>query len=278
MRMPLVAALLAGSVALAGCGEDDVSLDDRAETAYDGPLTPSGLELAHPRAGVAGNVVDCDTWGTGSAFEGGVYAEGATADDPEGAVRTAFSEGLWLSLPSDLARAAITDDRVLWVAEVEGRVKAAVVVHDGEGSAGAGGDGWYVESWARCDVVELPADFVEGLGHEVWTDVDGRLVPTTELEVHAGPEHCDWQDMTFLRLPGDRRRPTFLRDPEPELRGYVAEPYRAHTTLPADAVDTGYRRGEDRLWTAPGDARVYVGADPDDVELWPRLVESLGCA
>jgi hypothetical protein len=263
---------------LAACGEE-VSIGEAASSPYDGALyLPEGAGR-HPRAGAAGDVVDCDAWGTGGAFHGQVYSEGATADDPAAALRTAYSEGLWLSMPRDVAVAAESDDRVLYVVEVAGRPKAAVVVHEGEGSEGAGGDGWYLESWAVCDVVELPSDFVEDLGYEVWTDTDGRVVPTSRLEVFHGSEHCDWQDMTFLSLGRwDDKVPTFVRHPEPNLRRYVAEPYRSNVRLPADAVDSGFRRGADRLWLAPDRSRAYVGADADDVELWPRMAQRLGCA
>ena len=145
-------------------------------------------------------MVDCNAWGTGGAFHGDVYSEGATSDAPDDAVETAYSEGLGFSVPQDLTVAAESDSRVLYVAEVAALPKAAVIVHDGEGSEGAGGDGWYVESWAACDIVELPADFVEQLGYEVWTDSEGEVVPTRLLEVFRGAEHCDWQDMTFLSL------------------------------------------------------------------------------
>lgn len=70
-----------------------------------------------------------------------------------------------------------------------GSPKAALVVRDGPGSEGAGGDGWYVESWAVCDVVELP-DVARELGCEVWTDARGEPVPTRVLAVTRGPEHC----------------------------------------------------------------------------------------
>ncbi|UMG93142.1 hypothetical protein [Nocardioides sp. TF02-7] len=273
-----MSAALLPLVALAACGSER-SLGEAAATSYDGPLTLAEGEGRHPRAGAARDVVQCDAWGTGGAFHGDVYAEGATSDTPGGAVETAHSEGLW-SMPRDLAVAAESDDRVLYVAEVAGRAKAALVVHDGEGSDGAGGDGWYVESWAVCDVVELPTDFVEELGYEVWTDAAGRIVPTRRLEVFRGAEHCDWQDMTFLSLGRwDDQAPTFVRDPDPDpyLRRYLAEPYLPHTTLPPDAVDTGFRRGQARLWLAPDRSRAYVGTAPDDVEMWPRLVERLGC-
>ena len=49
------------------------------------------------------------------------------------------------------------DHRVLHVLEVEGVVKQAVIVHDGPTTEGAGGPGWYVKSWARCDYSGLPA-------------------------------------------------------------------------------------------------------------------------
>ncbi|HYF71968.1 MAG TPA: hypothetical protein VD864_04050 [Nocardioides sp.] len=280
MRSATIPSALAAVVLVLGatgaCGEESTS-GRPAASEYDGPLHLAEGEGRHPRAGAAGDVVECDTWGSGSAFREDVYSEGATADDPRAAVRTAYSEGLFFTMPPDLRVAAETEDRVLYVAEVAGRVKAALVVHDGEGTEGAGGDGWYAESWAVCDVVELPADFVAELGYEVWTDADGRVVPTTELSASRGPEHCDWQDMTFLTLGRWDEGPTFVRDPEPELREYFSEAYQPHTRLPADAVDSGFRRDGDRLWLARDRSRAYVGATPSDVELWPRMVQQLGC-
>lgn len=263
---------------LVACGTER-SLGEAAATSYDGPLYLAEGDGRHPRAGAAGDVVDCDAWGTGGAFRGDVYSEGATSDSPTAAVTTAHSEGLW-SMPRDLAVAAESDDRVLYVAEVAGRPKAALIVHDGQGTEGAGGDGWYPESWAVCDLVELPADFVAELGYEIWTDAGGQIVPTRRLTVFRGAEHCDWQDMTFLSLgTWDDQAPTFVRDPDPDpyLSEYLAEPYLPHTTLPADAVDSGVRRGQDRLWLAPDRARAYVGTAPGDVEMWPRMVKRLGC-
>lgn len=132
-----------------------------------------------------------------------------------------------------------------------------------------------------CDIVELPEDVAEEFGYEVWTDVDGRIVPTRQLEVVRGPEHCSWQDMTFLSLGRwGEQTPTFVRDPQPdpELREYLAEPYQPHISLPRDAVDSGFRHDGDRLWLAPDRSRAYVGTDPDDVEMWPCMVEQLACA
>ena len=265
---------------LFACGEE-TSLGKEATSSYDGALHLPEGEGRHPKAGAAGDVVDCNAWGDGGAFRGGVYSEGATSDTPAQAVETAFSERLFLSMPGRLAVAAKSDDRVLYVVEVAGVPKGALIVHDGQGSEGAGGDGWYAESWALCDIVELPAEIVEELGYEVWFDADGKAVPTRQLEVVRGPEHCSWQDMTFLSLgQWDEQVPTFVRDPKPDpaLRKYLAEPFLPSTTLPADAVDSGFRRGEDVLWLAPDRSRAYVGPTPDDVEMWPHMVEQLACA
>ena len=250
-----------------------------AATAYEGPLHLAEGEGAHPVAGAAGDVVDCDTFGAGSAFHGDVYDQGATADSPDQALDVAFDEGLFLSLPRDLAVAAVEDDRVLYVAEVDDEPRVAVIVHDGPGSEGAGGDGWHLESWAACDLVELPADFIAEQGYQVWLDEAGGPVPTRDLQVFHGAEHCGWQDMVFLTLGRwDDGAPLFVREPSAELKRYVDEPYVAHATLPAAARDTGYRRGVDHLWVARDTSRVYVGASPDDVEVWPRAHDRLGCA
>lgn len=168
---------------------------------------------------------------------------------------------------------------MLYVAEVGGRPKVAVVVVDGEGSEGAGGDGWHLESWAACDVVELPSGFVAQQGYQVWTDEDGAVVPTDRLEVFSGAGHCGWEEVTFLSLgTWDDDVPTYVRRLLPELQEYADEPFRAHVRLPRDAEDTGFRRGEDRLWLAPDLSRAYVGETRADVELWPRTTERLGCA
>ena len=108
----------------------------------------------------------------------------------------------------------------------------------------------------------------------MWHDAaTGEPVPTTEVEAWRGPEHCDWQSMVFLSLG----RETYVRNPAPDVEGFVAEQWRPHTELPADAVDTGYEREGERLWVSADRQRVFVGT-PDDVELWPRERSGIGCA
>ena len=63
-----------------------------AEQTYEGPLDLTREEAQHPGSGAAGNVVDCDTWGSGGFSDVDVYAEGATASGPEQALMVAASE------------------------------------------------------------------------------------------------------------------------------------------------------------------------------------------
>lgn len=78
--------------------------------------------------------------------------------------------------------------------------------------------------------------------------------------------------MTFLYVPDA----TYVRDPLPDLGKHVNGPYDGHATLPPDAVDTGFEHDGDHLWLSADDDRAFVGTR-DDVEVWPREVEPLGC-
>lgn len=257
-----------------GCGDDDaprLSLDlPSAEQQYDGPL-----HVDDGRYGAAGQVVECRHRPTAGGFESAeVYAGGATSDTVEQALETARSEGMFLELPDlELEVAKAEPDRVLLTYSAGGVVLAALVFRDGPATEGAGGAGWYRESWARCDLSEFPAEVAETyFGYQIWTGPDGLPALTSDIVSYPGPEHCDWQGMTFLSLDD---RQTFVRDPPPELRQSVDGTFVASMALPADAVDTGYRRNDDRLWLSPAGDRAYVGR-PDDVEAWPRA--RLGCA
>jgi hypothetical protein len=167
------------------------------------------------------------------------------------------------------------DDRVLYVLEVDGRFKQAIVVHDGPAVEGTGGPGWYVESWARCDFSELPEEATDAFGVEIWTDREGRPAPTTRIVAWKGPAHCDWESMTFLHLD-DNDEHAYVRNPDRGLDEFFAEPYQAHAELPDDAEPTGFMREGQRLWLSSDGMRAYVGTR-DDVEVWPRTVQGLGC-
>lgn len=279
--------VLAIGLAMAGCAESSSapatgpqpngssvpSSVPPADHVYDGPLYLTGSEAEHPRAGAAGNVVDCDAWGGGSFDDSAVYGSGATGDSPEQGVEFGFSEGLFLNLDRDgLRTAKREDDRVLYVLDVAGRIKEAIIVHDGPATEGAGGPGWYVESWASCDASEFPRSYTDALGLQIWQDEAGNAVPTKKLSVARGSAHCDWESMTFLDIADS----TFVRNPDPDLNEYFADQYEEHAQLPTDAIDTGYHHEADRLWLAADNSVAYVGT-PSDVEVWPRTVQELGC-
>jgi hypothetical protein len=46
--------------------------------------------------------------------------------------------------------------------------------------------------------------------------------------------------------------------------------------LPPDAVDTGLRRSDAELWLAADGDALYVVSD-ENVEKWPRAIETIGC-
>jgi hypothetical protein len=241
-----------------------------AAHSYDGPLYLSGSAAAHPDAGAAGNVVDCRTWGGGAFSTADVYGEGATADSPDRALQ---EEGIFGGVRGGMQVAKTEDDRVLYVVEVQGVVKQAVIVRDGPATEGAGGPGWYVESWASCDYSEFPRSATDPIGLQIWTDSAGVPAPTTTIESWRGPEHCDWQSMTFL----DLGKAVYVRDPQPDLAEYFADPYRPHTDLPSTAVDTGFQRDGQRLWLSQDKQLAFVGTS-SDVEAWPRTIKPLLCA
>lgn len=271
-RAATVAALGAFTL-LAGCGDVAARTGRPAEQTYEGPLHVTRAEAMHPGAGAAGDVVDCATWGGGGFSGERVYDGGATADMPAQALDVSHSEGGFGGVQTGLLVAKEENNRVLYVLEVEGVVKQAVIVHNGPATEGAGGSGWYVESWAHCDYSELPRTFTDSIGLQIWAGDDGRAAPTTKIESWTGPEHCDWQSMTFLNLG----KAVYVRSPQPDLADYFADPYEEHAVLPADAVDTGFQRDGNHLWLSADKQRAFVGSKPD-VEVWPRTIQQLGCA
>ncbi|MBB6625739.1 hypothetical protein H5V45_00265 [Nocardioides sp. KIGAM211] len=259
LRIALVLPLLLPF--LAACGDTtDGSPDVRDR--------PSGTAI-----GTAADAVSCAGRLGERGENTGVYDGGEAYDDPEAAVAGAADQVSPADVLDELRETAAEEDRRLFTYDAGGRTVVAVVVRDGRT---VDDDGWYVESWARCDLAELPPEVAEASGTQVWTDASGAPVDTRTITSYAGPEHCDWQDMTFLELG----RATYVRRPDMALArdvGFVVEDWDPSTTLPDDAHDTGFERDGERLWLAPDRSRAYVGG-PDGVEMWPREREPLGCA
>lgn len=141
--------------------------------------------------------------------------------------------------------------------------------------AGLGRDGLAREVTAVSQAIA-----VGDLAH-TWTNTHG-----TDLvrSVHAtrGPVHCGWQDMRFLYVdvsafpPDDPRhhRP-YVANPAPE---YGQEGWDADVDLPADAVDTGGRRGSTQLWLAADDgSEAAFLVDGATVERLPLDDTGQGC-
>ena len=250
----------------------------------DMPSPTGSLSLPRPvaddpdafvRAGAAGRMVDCD---------GPVHLGGWTLDfggptvgaaDPHAALETFLDTGLF-GLPRDGYQIAATESgRALFTYEVGRSRKVAVIVADGttvKEQVGAP-DGWAVEVFATCDPAEYHPSADDSLGQTVWTDRDGNRVPISTITSSPGHSHCDTETVTFLQLNDS----VYLRDPEHRLAEAAVQPYDADARLPADATDTGYRRGADQLWLSADRTIAYLVTD-DRVEAWPSTRYPVGCA
>jgi hypothetical protein len=280
------------ALVLAGCGSGPVVVTGEPVAApYDGPMS---MPLDHSeeasvaaRSGAAGRALECDGTpynGGGADYDGGLES---AQEDPESALEDLFSrEGVSWGMPTKGYRIERRDDhRVLFSYDVAGRTRADFVVADGI-EDWKHHTGWGVEAWAQCDPAELPAGFTDDLGIGVWSDATGARVPVTEVLSFQGAEHCDWQDITFLRLGEDPRGvhrdqvEEYLRDTHGELARSLTGSFGAHAELPGDARDTGWQRDGRELWLVPDRSAAYLVSldDPSDVERWPSSKQQVGCA
>jgi len=248
--------------------------------AYDGPMSvePDYSDRASvlERSGAAGQALECD--GKPYNGRGGDYESGLTS------AQSSATEALedWLDNEARASQVPEKDyrverddgDRVLMSYDVDGLTKLAFIAADGIRDYDDD-VGWGIEAWAQCDPAELPAEVSDALGIEVWEDESGARVPVTRLASFAGPEHCGWEDIVFLELGSDR---TYLRDTSGELADYLRTTYDHRSTVPAEAMDTGYRRGGRHLWVTPEAAYLVSVDDPGDVERWPAAKERIACA
>lgn len=138
----------------------------------------------------------------------------------------------------------------------EGRNRAVALFHDD-------GQSWSLWQVAACDPVEFDPAAPLSFELEFWTDVAGNRLPTTSVS-----DRADCYGGTRLRVAGR----LFVADP----RGSAYDPTRLHGTygrlddLPPDAVDTGYRSGDRRLFLAADELAAFV-VTPTGVERWPRV-------
>jgi hypothetical protein len=263
------ALLTAATLALlAGCG---------TSTAVSGEQPDSGTVPQQ-----AERALDCD--GEPAGGGAGDYADGgleAVQDGPKEALEDWLDNEAWAyQLPEAGYRVEREDgDRVLLSYDVGGRTKIAFVAADGVRDWNDD-DGWGIESWSRCDPAELPADVTDALGIGVWEDAAGHRAPTTRIRSFQGPEHCDWQDITFLHIGPQRDAEEYLRDTTGELADLLSTTYDGAATVPRNATDTGLRRDGRQLWLGPDHDAAYLVSldDPGDVERWPAAKRPIGCA
>lgn len=79
--------------------------------------------------------------------------------------------------------------------------------------------------------------------------------------------------MLFLDLDGHK----YLYDPGTAIpRQYLSQEPENSVPLPANATDTGLRRGKSSLWLAADGGALYV-ATGNSAQLWPLVVEEFGC-
>ena len=288
MRSVVMVALLVLTVA--GCGSDPVVVTGGPEAnAYAGPmhlkLDYSDEATVAAASGAAGKALECtgDPYlGGGADYESGLATVQDSAKD---ALGNLFDKDFGWVVPTTGYRVERSDDdRVLFSYDVDGLTKAAFIAADGI-EDWKHHSGWGIEAWAQCDPAEFPASVADDFWMDVWTDASGARVPVTTVESFPGAEHCDWQDITFLRLGEDPRGlardrvEEYVRDTTGELGRFLNGAFSDHARVPGDAQDTGWRHDGRELWLVPVKSAAYLVslADDTDVERWPASTEPIGC-
>lgn len=275
-------AVMAGLVLVGGCGTSGVVVaNEPAPSSYSGPLR---LPVAQQgsvmdRSGAAGRALQC----THAPYAGGSgdYAAGlaSTQRSAGAALRNFFSLGHTRLPKSNYRMEREEGGRVLYSYNVGGRTKVALIAADAVRDFNQD-EGWGVETWAQCDPSELPAEVTDALDIQVWKDASGKRVPVTTITSRAGPEHCDWQDITFLDVDTKSGEREYLRDTTGELGSYLTTTFDASATVPKQAIDTGYERDGRHLWLHPDGTAAYLvnTLNRDDVERWPAARRHIACA
>jgi hypothetical protein len=270
---------------LSACGEP-VAVESTVDRPYDGPMYVkpdfSDRATALERSGAAGRALECD----GKPYEGGGgdYVDGGlegVLSDPREALENFQEEAGYVDLPRDgFVVERVEGDRVLFSYDVGERTKIAYITADGIRDYDDD-VGWGVESWASCDPAEFPTSVTEDLGLRVWRDQGGDPVPVSTITHYPGPEHCDWQDITFLSL-GDGRTQYLGGEGTEEFVGHdlLTTTYDGDAALPDDATDTGYEYDDWHLWLAADRRAAYVVGvdDQSQVERWPAPKDEIACA
>ena len=159
-----------------------------------------------------------------------------------------------------------------YINAVDGRVKAVIIMggHSVDGGVGH----WQIVGFRACQ----PAEYDQLRGRTTddapWVDTNG--LPTTAVRTIVGPGHCGWESTVWLFTDGDKR--LYIRDPLKVLQHVEVGRYLEGTTMPKDAVASGYKSVDRELFTTPNKDFVYIRT-PSGVERWPRSTDTMiGCA
>jgi hypothetical protein len=265
-----------------GSGQPADGTPPADEPAYDGPLfvqaTQEGSDWVK-RSGAAGRALQCD----GPIYRG--YMDGENTEyggaKPENVLTDFLASGP-NRIPDTGFRLARRDgDRVLFTYDVDGKTKVALIGVKRTSDVDSFGEPiskigwpWTGESWAQCDPAEYHPSADAEHDSDIWSDADRPRVPVTEIESRPAIAHC-WPGATILTVK--KAGHSYLRDPQGTWpAAQLGSTYEADSTLPKDAVDTGYFHDDRHLWLAADKQAAYV-VTPDRVERWPVISGSPGC-
>jgi hypothetical protein len=272
---------------LSACGQaSDIAVESTVDRPYDGPMHVkpdySDRATAQERSGAAGRALECDgepyDGGSGDYFDGGLVT---VQPDAREALEDHQDQAGLLTVPRDgFVVERVDDGRVLFSYDVGEKTKVAYIAADDIRDYNDE-VGWGIESWASCDPAEFPAAVNKKLGIRVWHDQQGDQVPVSTITHDPGPEHCNWQDITFLSMGEVRGGQEYLADRKGEFTGHgvLTTTYDGDAVLPHDATDTGYEYDNWHLWLAADRGAAYVVDvdDPSQVERWPAANDQIGC-
>ena len=206
-------------------------------------------------------------WG-GFADDFGPSGGGATADE---ALEAELAATQFAIPRAGYERREWAGPGVLYVYEVSGRVKVAIVI---SGRFGHMVDAPFaIQEMRACDAAEFGPDAELIVTTRVWSNADREIV--TDIQ---GPEHCGWQTARLLHIDNaDGSFRQYVRDPLGVMGPFgLLSDYASGVGLPADAEFSGYTSGELELWFVPDDHAAYV-VTPDGTERWPRADPPTGC-